>query len=210
MATRVPAFRSASHPELGRAPATAPSGTPVPLAGFRSLMSAFATGVAVVTTLGPDGRPYGLTCTSLASVTASPPILSVCLTTRGETLRALRECGAFAVNLLHERGQRAAEIFAAPVADRFAEVCWQPSPEAGLPQLTDDAFATAECQVSRLLEVGDHTMVLGMVTEVVQTPATPLLYGGRRFAAWPDGPLPQPAPAAEATPLPSSFRGSPC
>ncbi|WP_251076470.1 flavin reductase family protein [Streptomyces sp. NBC_01525] len=200
-------FRPVPHPEL---PSETPPRAPVPLGEFRSLMSGFATGVAVVTTLGPDGCPYGLTCTSLSSVTASPPILAVCLTTQGETLRALLDCGAFAVNLLHEQGQHAAEVFAKPVADRFAEVVWQPSPNAGLPRLAEDAFATAECQVTRVLEVGDHTMVLGMVTGVTQTPATPLLYGGRRFAVWPDGEVPQPPSVPAVTPLPSSLPGSPC
>ncbi|WP_079193872.1 flavin reductase family protein [Streptomyces sp. CB02923] len=166
-------------------------GTPVPLDGFRALMSAFPAGVAVITTYGSDGDPRGLTCTSLASVTAEPPILSVCLNTRGETLQALCDRGAFAVNLLHDRARHTAEVFAKPVADRFAHTEWQPSPEAGLPWLTDDAFATAECEVAHLAEIGDHTLVLGLVTGVVRAAGTPLLYGAHRFAAWPGGELPE-------------------
>lgn len=77
---------------------------PVPADDFRSLMGAFPTGVAVITTYGADDRPRGLTCSSLSSVTTAPPTLSVWLTTRGETLGALRAYGAFAVNLLHDRG----------------------------------------------------------------------------------------------------------
>ncbi|WKX69489.1 flavin reductase family protein [Streptomyces sp. XD-27] len=169
----------------------------MPVADFRALMSAFPTGVAVVTTYGADGRPRGLTCSSLASVTADPPTLSVCLTTRGETLRALRAYGAFAVNLLHHGGQRAAEVFARPAANRFAEVEWCPSPDAGLPWLTRDAFAVADCHVSEWAEVGDHTVVMGEVTAVVQESGAPLLYGARGFAVWPGGEVPGPVPARE-------------
>ncbi|MGH3530178.1 MAG: flavin reductase family protein, partial [Pseudonocardiaceae bacterium] len=46
---------------------------------FRTLMSVFPTGVAVVTTLGQDGSPQGMTCSALASVTPYPPTLLVCL-----------------------------------------------------------------------------------------------------------------------------------
>lgn len=171
--------------------------SPVAVDEFRSLMSAFPTGVAVITTYGPDGLPRGLTCSSLASVTSEPPTLSVCLTTRGETLRALRARGAFAVNLLHDGGRRAAEVFAKPVSDRFDQVEWRPSPGAGLPWLVRDAFTTADCRVSDLIEVGDHTMVLGEVTGVVQESGTPLLYGVRRFAHWPGGAVPGARPAPE-------------
>ncbi|MGW7578723.1 flavin reductase family protein [Streptomyces sp. NPDC054765] len=183
---------------------------PVPADGFRSLMSGFPAGVAVVTTYGPDRLPRGLTCTALASVTADPPILSVCLTTRGETLQALRTCGMFAVNLLHDRARHTAEVFAKPVADRFARTGWQPSPTAGLPWLSDDAFATAECQVAHLAEVGDHTVVLGLVTGLVQVPGTPLLYGAHRFASWPGGEIPGPQWLPEAPALQATAPDTPC
>ncbi|MFG2092738.1 flavin reductase family protein [Streptomyces sp. NPDC048612] len=190
----------ASLPPPPSAPDTATR--PVPADAFRSLMGAFPTGVAVITTYGTDDRPRGLTCSSLASVTTAPPTLSVWLTTRGETLQALRAYGAFAVNLLHERGQRAAEVFAHPVADRFARVGWRRAPDAGLPWLADDAFAVAECRVTQLVEVSDHTLVLGAVTGVTQEAGTPLLYGARRFASWPGGGVPAP-PLALDTPLTS-------
>lgn len=164
---------------------------------FRALMSAFPTGVAVVTTYGADGLPRGLTCSSLSSVAAEPPTLSVCLTTRGETLRALRASGVFAVNLLHDAGRRAAQVFARPGQDRFGQVDWRPSPGAGLPWLAEDAFAVAECRVSDLSEVSDHTVVIGEVTGVVQEPGVPLLYGARGFAAWPGGTVPGPHVAPE-------------
>ncbi|MEU8916036.1 MULTISPECIES: flavin reductase family protein [Streptomyces] len=190
----------ASLPPPSSAPDTATR--PVPADDFRSLMGAFPTGVAVITTYGTDDRPRGLTCSSLSSVTTAPPTLSVWLTTRGETLGALREYGAFAVNLLHDRGQRAGEVFAHPVADRFSQVGWRRSPEAGLPWLADDAFAVAECRVTKLVEVSDHTLVVGAVTGVTQDAGTPLLYGVRRFASWPGGEAPA-APLALDTPLTS-------
>ncbi|MCP2165280.1 flavin reductase family protein [Goodfellowiella coeruleoviolacea] len=153
-------------------------------ADYRLLMSAFPTGVAVVTTLDVDRTPRGLTCTSLASVTLAPPTLLVCLHSASGTLAALRRRGGFAVNLLSAHGRHVAEVFATADTDRFAQVVWQPFGCAGLPWLVNDAFAMAECRVAGTLAVGDHTIVLGEVAAVTQTSGVPLLYGMRRFRAW--------------------------
>lgn len=161
---------------------------------FRALMSSFPSGVAVLTTVGADGLPRGLTCTSVCSVGLRPPSLLVCLDQRSGTLHALRESGTFAVNLLHARGRGAAETFAAPDPDRFARVAWEPAGPHALPRLTEDAHTLAECRVLSTVPAGDHTVVIGAVEEVSRAetgaapgphPAPPLLYGERRYAEWP-------------------------
>jgi flavin reductase (DIM6/NTAB) family NADH-FMN oxidoreductase RutF len=152
---------------------------------FRSFMSTFCTGVTIVTAVGRDDRPHGLTCTSLASVTMSPPTLMVCLNTTSGTLGAVRDSGRFAVNLLHERGRRAAEVFSSAAPDRFERIPWQRG-KAGQLWLVEDAFAVAECQVTEAVPVGDHVAVFGEVVTVDQIEETPLLYGMRRFARWAD------------------------
>ncbi|WP_031467212.1 flavin reductase family protein [Sciscionella sediminilitoris] len=155
-----------------------------PEAGFRELMSSFPTGVSIVTAIAGDSRPHGLTCTSLTSVTMRPPTMLVCLNTGSGTLGALLETGRFAVNLLDVRGQRAAEVFSSAHQNRFAAVAWQPAPVLGVPWLTEDAFALAECQVSEVTEVGDHAAVFAEVAAVRHHAGQVLLYGERRFAAW--------------------------
>jgi flavin reductase (NADH) len=146
-------------------------------------MSAFCTGVTIITAVDRDGRPHGLTCTSLTSVTLTPPTLMVCLNTASGTLSAVRDSGGFAVNLLHERGRRAAEVFSSATADRFERVPWQHG-KTGQLWLVDDAFAVAECRVTEAVAVGDHVAVFGEVVNVEQTEETPLLYGMRQFSSW--------------------------
>jgi flavin reductase (DIM6/NTAB) family NADH-FMN oxidoreductase RutF len=151
---------------------------------YRLLMSCFPTGVAVVTALDAEGAPHGLTCTSLTSVTLSPPTLLVSLSTGSGTLAALRATGAFAVNLLHARGRPAAEIFSSQVPDRFSRLAWRRFGASGCPWLVDNAFAAAECQVSDSMPVGDHEVVFGTVTRLTHTSDLPLLYGMRQFSSW--------------------------
>ncbi|HEX4816295.1 MAG TPA: flavin reductase family protein [Nonomuraea sp.] len=151
---------------------------------FRALMGTFPTGVAVVTSVGADGFPRGLTCSSLTSVAVRPPTLLICLHTRSTTLEALRASGRFAVNLLRAESRHVAELFARPVADRFAHVAWALSAANGQPRLVEDAVAFAGCRVAGSLLVGDHAVVLGEVTDVTRPGGVPLLYGLRRFASW--------------------------
>jgi flavin reductase (DIM6/NTAB) family NADH-FMN oxidoreductase RutF len=152
---------------------------------YRAFMSGFPSGVTVVTTVGADSRPRGLTCTSLASVTLNPPTLLVCIDVRSGTLTSMEESGIFGVNLLHAGGRRAAEVFATPGADRFAMVRWRPTAEFGLPWLVDDAAALAECSIAERRTVGDHVVVFGLVRSIVlASDQVPLLYGLRQFATW--------------------------
>jgi flavin reductase (DIM6/NTAB) family NADH-FMN oxidoreductase RutF len=151
---------------------------------YRTLMSAFPTGVTVVTSSGANGEPRGATCSSMCSVTLTPPTLLVCLTTRSSTLEAIRARGRFAVNLLHSRARRTAEIFSTAVDDRFGMVQWKHLGPAGLPWLIRDAFAVAECGVAGLSTVGSHTVVFGNVVSTHFSPDVPLLYGLRQFSRW--------------------------
>ena len=106
--------------------------------GCRTFMSGFPTGVVVVTGAGADGEPFGLTCSSLISVTLTPPTLLVSVHVRSRTLAAIRCRAAFGVNLLHARARPAAELFASRGSDRFASARWTPRGRHGLPWLTEE------------------------------------------------------------------------
>ena len=173
--------------DLGTAPAslaTATVGSPE----FRSFMSTFPTGVGIVTTLDSgDDRPWGMTCSSICSVSVGPPILLVCLRQGSPTLAALLLRSTFAVNLLHEQARPVAELFASGDPDRFDRVAWKAPAGSGGPHLYCDAHAVAYCRVLRHDSIGDHTVVFGEVYEVGLTEGevSPLLYGRRRYATWP-------------------------
>jgi flavin reductase (NADH) len=160
---------------------------PAITADFRSLMATFPTGVGIVTALGPDGQPRGMTCSSVASVSLAPPMLLVSLRCDSPTLAAVLFRGTFVLNLLHRDAQPAAELFASGAADRFDRVRWRCGPGLGGPELPDDAHAAAHCLVRRAERIADHTVVFGEAFRVWTPPesAPPLMYGLRRYATWP-------------------------
>lgn len=176
-----------TSPPATVAPATVPPETVAP-AQFRSLMATFPTGVAIVTTGGTDGEPSGLTVSSVSSVSLDPPTLLVCLHENSNTLKSLLDRSAFAVNLLHDGAQDTAKIFASGDQNRFAKVDWEHAPEFAGPHLVNDAHSIADCRISRTISMGDHQVVFGEIYRVQQQSpegAQPLLYGMRRFSAWP-------------------------
>lgn len=178
--------RSLHQPHENRA--TVRAAASLPTAGtpeaFRSMMRCFPTGVAVVTTIDLYGEPRGMTCTSLTSVTLSPPTVLVCLNRDSGTSHAMRHRGAFAVNLLHGRAQETARLFAGQCSDRFNQLHWHRSRQLGLPLLDDDAFINAVCSVHDSTEVGDHDVIFGRVHEIQEYDDAPLLHGMQEFRTW--------------------------
>lgn len=159
--------------------------TQQPVPDIRPLMSAFPTGVAVVTSLAPDGVPWGMTCTSLCSVALDPPTLLVCLRRGSPTLQAVLDSGAYTINLLHQAARGTAELFASGAPDRFEQTRWSMEGPACGPHLVEAAHIVADCRVAGVHEIGDHAVVMGAAVAVTPLcPQRPLLYGMRRYGAW--------------------------
>ncbi|GLW06257.1 monooxygenase [Microtetraspora sp. NBRC 13810] len=148
--------------------------------GFRRVMSAHAAGVVVVTAR-PENVPVGLTATSFSSVSLNPPLVSFYVDQNSTTWPWLRKADSFAVNVLAGDQAEVASRFARKGVDRFAPpTSWRPGP-VGVP-LLDGVSAHLICTPHTTLEVGDHHLVVGLVTDARIGPtAKPLLYHGGRF-----------------------------
>jgi len=155
---------------------------------FLEIMASFPSGVGVVATI--DGtEPRGLTTTALASVSADPPLLLVCVDVTSRTLPSLLERRGFVVNFLRSGRDELARRFASKAERKFDGISWRPSP-AGLPVLHEDAVAWAECATEQEIEAGDHLILLGLVEQggALRPGEAPLLYYRRRYSEWTPGP----------------------
>jgi len=103
---------------------------------FFSIMSAFPTGVAIVTTLDANDEPKGLTTNAICSVSAEPPLLLVCVDSTSRTLPALRHSQRFVVNFMSDGAAELCARFASKAEDKFDGVPWEPG-LAGMPLLAD-------------------------------------------------------------------------
>jgi flavin reductase (DIM6/NTAB) family NADH-FMN oxidoreductase RutF len=172
---------------------------------FFDVMASFPSGVAIVTTVSPDGIPRGLTTTAVCSVSADPPTILVCVDLASRTLRALRARGRFVVNFVGAGRSELCLLFASKEEDKFAGVDWRPT-ASGLPLLHADSLAWAECSTLHELEVGDHVVFVSTVEDGGVRPELepPLLYYRRSWGVWspahePDEPEPVSIPAIEVS-----------
>lgn len=130
---------------------------------FRHVMGHLPTGVCVVTAM-EDGVPAGFAVGSFTSVSLDPAIVSFSASTASSTLAHVLATGAFCVNVLGADGEELCRRFATRSDDRFAGVGWQPSGN-GAPRLAD-AIAHVDCVVHDSIEMGDHRVVFGAVTDL--------------------------------------------
>ena len=91
---------------------------------LRDALGCFATGVTVVTCLGADGEPAGLTVNSFTSVSLDPPLLLVCIAKPAASAQALVSASHFAVNVLQTGQQPASIRFSTRDQDRFGTTPW--------------------------------------------------------------------------------------
>lgn len=160
---------------------------------YRAIAGAFPTGVTVVTTVDPDGRPRGLTSQAFIALSTEPPLMLVSVDRASRTLAALKETRAFVINFLKVGAEEVSTLFASKSDDKFKGVPWVPSAQAdGAPILRDHIVAFAECTVEEVREVGDHFLFIGRVVGGQSSDGVPLMYYRRTYAAWPaESPAPK-------------------
>lgn len=128
---------------------------------FRDVLSSYPTGVCVVTSQAEDGERWGLAVGSFTSLSLDPPLVGFLPDKRSRSWAKIACTGKFCVNILGSEQLDACRRFASRHDDKFEGVAHGTSP-AGLP-LLDDALAWIDCAVERVVEIGDHLLVIGAV-----------------------------------------------
>ncbi|MFJ4537409.1 flavin reductase family protein [Streptomyces tibetensis] len=147
---------------------------------LRSVFRRHAAGVAVITARGEAG-PVGFTATSLASVSAEPPLLSFGVGTGASSWPAIETADHIGVHILGEHQQELAATFSRSGADRFGPPTgWREGPE-GVPVL-DGVLAWLVGRVAARVPAGDHRLVIAEVVDGDPSgTGRPLLYHQGRF-----------------------------
>ncbi|MGW6218313.1 flavin reductase family protein [Streptomyces olivaceus] len=147
---------------------------------LRSVIRQHAAGVAVITARGDHG-PAGFTATSLASVSAAPPLLSFGIGTGSSSWPAVSASEYVGVHLLGDHQEELATTFARSGADRFAApTAWREGPH-GVPVL-DGVLAWLVCRVVGRVPAGDHRIVLAqLLVGDCAGMGSPLLYHQGRY-----------------------------
>lgn len=150
---------------------------------FTNAMRRAVSSVSIVTTSGEFGR-YGLTVSSMTSVSAEPPMLLVCVNRNSVAHDAIAGNGRFAINVLSARQQDVAASFAGsddhgPAYD-FSSDAWTVT-SSGLPQLVNPA-ALFECELDTAIAADTHSIFVARVTRAYGAEETPLAYSNREYS----------------------------
>lgn len=140
---------------------------------FRHVIGHLASGVTVVTTRVGD-QPFGMTASSVTSLSMQPPMMLACLNRATPTTQAVSRSGFYAVNVLGQGHAALAQQFAVPSEDKFSGVDLVDG-ELGAPLLAG-ALAHIECEVTEETTGGTHSIFLGRVIRATAGEGQPLTY----------------------------------
>lgn len=148
---------------------------------FRKVLGRFATGITVVTGLGDDNVPVGLTVNAFTSLSLEPPLVLFCLDKGTGSRNAFTKGKGFALNMLCEDQQDLSVNFSTRKEDRFADVQYEIW-DTGVPIL-NGCLANLECLIDAVHDGGDHLIIVGRVERLNQTESgKPLLYFNGNYA----------------------------
>ena len=147
---------------------------------LRNALGRFATGIAIVTAIDPDGHPIGLTVNSFSAVSLQPALVLWCLDNSSHNLEAFRKASHHAINILSADQQDLSNRFATWPVDRFAGLPWQTG--AGGAPLFPACCASFEVANETAHLAGDHTIFIGRVEKFSETPdLAPLLFHAGQY-----------------------------
>lgn len=127
---------------------------------FRNVLGQFATGITVITAQN-DGVPVGFACQSFSALSMDPPLVLFCPMKTSGSWKGIEKAGRFCVNILAEEQKDVSSTFGSRGDDKFAEIAWSETP-LGSPRI-DGVLAWFDCEVEKVLDGGDHWIVLGRV-----------------------------------------------
>jgi flavin reductase (DIM6/NTAB) family NADH-FMN oxidoreductase RutF len=148
--------------------------SPIDPRDFRNALGTYATGVTIITAAAPDGKPYGLTCNSFASVSLNPPLVLWSLVVYSSSLTVFQNASHFAVNVLGVSQQALANKFAKSSDDKFDGIDWNPG--LGNAPLLSESVANFQCRSVNRYYGGDHVIFLGAVEAYSYNRTEPLLF----------------------------------
>ena len=174
----------APKPSTDPANELASDSSPIDPRDFRSALGTYATGVTIITAAGADGKPYGFTCNSFASVSLNPPLVLWSLVLYSSSLSVFQNASHFAVNVLGASQQALANKFSKSSEDKFVGVDWTSG--IGNAPLLMECVANFQCRAVNRYYGGDHVIFLGAVEDYAYNRNEPLLFargGYGRFVA---------------------------
>lgn len=144
---------------------------------FTQLFRAVPSAVSIVAITEGAGI-HATTVSAFTSLPVDPPMVMLALDRRSSLLTLLSEGTQFTMNVLsHDQAEHALAC-ATKGPDKLPPVHWRA--DGGIALLVG-AAAWATCRAERILDGGDHEIVLAVIQDCSVTGESPLVYHDRGF-----------------------------
>ncbi len=150
---------------------------------FKEAFGAQAAGVAIITAIGSDGKPAGITLSSLSSVSADPAMVAFSFQARKGTPERIADSKSFLIHLVDAQNVVIAKNFANTNYPKFEDESTYEFLETGEPMLKGFGRVFRVEPVS-VVEANPAIVFLAKVTDFVKHEpqgATPVVYHARKF-----------------------------
>ena len=176
-------MRSASQGyNTGTTMSAQPGAASVAPAALKQVMAQYPTGVTVVTSIGAEGAPRGLLVGTFVRVSDEPALVGFIAMHSSRTWQETKTgLTRFCVNIIGDHQEPLCTAVTMFRADAIAMLP-QTTSAGGNPAL-HGALAHIDCEVQRIVPIGDHDLVIGRVEHArLVSSATPMLYHRGSYA----------------------------
>ncbi len=147
---------------------------------FKQAVGKFPTGVTVISTVC-DGKSWGFTANSFASVSLEPSLVSFCLNTGSTSFKAFNRSNSFVINILASDQANISTHFSQKGIDKFLNINHIPSDVFQIPTIMG-SVCIIECKKYNQFECGDHTIFIGQaINAKIDQYKSPLLYFAKSY-----------------------------
>jgi flavin reductase (DIM6/NTAB) family NADH-FMN oxidoreductase RutF len=144
---------------------------------FKNCMSKFATGVTIVTSQ-VENQFIGITINTFSSLSLNPMLVLFNLKKNSFCYNDILKSGKFAVNILSDNQQELSELFTRKISREEWKTLYLANKTLPCFQ---DSLAYIECDIHKIFDGGDHSIIVGSVINIEEFNNNPLIYYNRNY-----------------------------
>ena len=141
---------------------------------LRNVLSKFATGVTIVSTIDRDGKPVGMTVNSFTSVSLDPPLVLWNIGINQPSYEAFLKSKGYSVSILSKDQKDICDLFSSPIENKFSNIDYSLS-DNGFP-IIQKSLAWFDCLNWNNYPGGDHQILVGEIKNFNADENDPLIF----------------------------------
>ena len=153
---------------------------------FRDAWSRYPTGVALVTTIEPDGSVHGMLANGINSVSMDPFLVLLCVDHKRDSFKIISDTCSFTINVLSEDQKFVLDHYLTPKASRTKDTSEFFSFTEHGSAVLESCITTMECRVVTQQVAGDHSVFIAEVEGICVNPGKPLIFFEGKYTKFSD------------------------